>query len=864
MRLGYLVLAATTILLAAIESVSATEAVTDLSSATEINANDKRFLQSGETDETTGSASASSDSKANADKSFSLAMISKMKQIMDSEKASKAQHSAVGQELPMSMLRIARQAARGSFAVRHARQSSLQLLASLPTQLRGSVPAYGQSYTPVTPPIAPRVPSSRSFSSAAALESVKWPSELAKRVHRRMRNFPRNYEAKELVVEAGMNPAEWALASSSFRKSFLSEPSKYFENEAELLAFGRDLDDVKRHNSFIFYPYFLDFAKANNYLTTVEDNDNALSLQQLTDLRLPHEMYPFATAMKRKIIYHEGPTNSGKTHQALERLKEAGEDGGIYCGPLRLLALEIFERMNTDGLYTSLVTGQEKKIVPYASHVSCTVEMANINRPWDVAVIDEIQLIGDPQRGWAWTRALFGLQAKEIHVCGSGEAVHLVKKFAETTGDEFELRSYERRSPLEIAPKHLGSYSHIRPGDCVVAFSRRDIFQIKRDIEIKTGEKCCIIYGQLPPETRSQQARLFNDRSNDYNILVASDAVGMGLNLNIRRVVFATVKKYSGGGGGMIDIPASLAKQIAGRAGRYGSDFPSGEATCLLEEDLEYLKSSYDEVPTPLTSAGLFPSSEQMEEFAKQLPGITDLADLVDKYVMLARLDGDYFMCNHQDMKDAATLLRDTELTLSDRFMFCMSPVSLRNPLARKVFLEYARAHSLGQSVKLDIYLPKYPPRTAEALGDVEIKAKIIDLYLWLSFRFEDTFVEKDLALELKIRVLELVEQGLVNTTYNREEKKTRWSSGVANGRRSAPRGQVDLSRFQDRNKYGSNRGNRENWRNDRSKHVEQEATTPAEPAVAQAQDKYTDEKCSDETEENKQSWTSRVFSQFR
>ncbi|KAG6604507.1 putative secreted RxLR effector protein [Phytophthora cinnamomi] len=626
----------------------------------------------------------------------------------------------------------------------------------------------------------------RSFSAAAATaeqpqqqqqqQRIKWPSDVARRVHRRMRNFPRNFEAKELVVKAGMNPAEWALAASSFRKSFLSDPAKYFEDEEELAAFARDLDHVKRHSSFIFYPYFLDYAKANSYLATDEDNDNALSLQQLTDLRLPHEMYPFATAMKRKIIYHEGPTNSGKTHQALERLKQAGEDGGIYCGPLRLLALEIFERMNMDGLYTSLVTGQEKKIVPYSTHVSCTVEMANINRPWDVAVIDEIQLIGDPQRGWAWTRALFGLQAKEIHVCGSGEAVHLVRKFAETTGDDFELRSYERRSPLEISTTHLNNYSNIRPGDCVVAFSRRDIFQIKRDIEIKTGQKCCIIYGQLPPETRSQQARLFNDRNNDFNILVASDAVGMGLNLNIRRVVFATVKKYSGGSGGMVDIPASLAKQIAGRAGRYGSDFASGEATCLLEEDLEYLKESYDEVPTPLTSAGLFPSSEQMEEFAKQLPGITDLADLVDKYVMLARLDGDYFMCNHQDMKDAATLLRDTELTLSDRFTFCMSPV------------------------KLDIYLPKYPPRTAEALGDVEIKAKIIDLYLWLSFRFEETFVEKDLALELKTQVLELVEQGLVNTTYNREEKKTRWSSGAANGRHSTPRGQMDLSRFRNRN----------------------------------------------------------------
>ncbi|KAG1705594.1 hypothetical protein DVH05_003281 [Phytophthora capsici] len=746
----------------------------------------------------------------------------------------------------MSMLRLARPL---STAVRGPRISLRSLHPSLQLSAVSTAPlSYSNSnYTPSYANVTLRVPLQSSYSTAAAVAKetsrIKWPSELAKRVHRRMRNFPRNYEVKELVVEAGMNPAEWALAASSFRKSFLSEPSKYFEDQEELMAFGRDLDDVKRHNSFIFYPYFLDFIKTNNYLVTNEENDNALSLQKLTDLRLPHEMYPFATAIKRKIIYHVGPTNSGKTHQALERLKQAGEDGGIYCGPLRLLALEIYERMNADGLYTSLVTGQEKKIVPYSSHVSCTVEMANINRPWDVAVIDEIQLIGDPQRGWAWTRALFGLQANEIHVCGSGEAVNLVQKFAETTGDEFELRSYERRSPLEIAPKHLASYSHIRPGDCVVAFSRRDIFQIKRDIEVKTGQKCCIIYGQLPPETRSQQARLFNNRDNDFNILVASDAIGMGLNLNIRRVVFATVKKYTGGGGGMVDISPALAKQIAGRAGRSGSDFASGEATCLLEEDLEYLKESYEEVPAPLTSAGLFPSSEQMEEFAKQLPGITDFADIVDKYVMLARLDGDYFMCNHQDMKDAATLLRDTELALSDRFTFCMSPVSLRNPLARKVFLEYARAHSLSQSVKLDIYLPKYPPRTAEALGDVEIKAKIIDLYLWLSFRFEETFVEKNLALELKTQVLELVEQGLVNTTYNREEKKTRWASGAANGRRSTPRGQFDVDRFRKQRK--------DNKQKPKSNRREDPETMEKTPRT---------EKDSDEVTESTKTWISRMF----
>lgn len=611
---------------------------------------------------------------------------------------------------------------------------------------------------------------------AVATEVLTWPGELAKDVYKRLKPFPRNYECKALAVEAGLNPAEWPVAAGAFRNAFLRNPERFFANTSELLHFARDLNAHAQKNrgaSFLFYPYFLDFCKAANYVPAL-DSDTTFTLQQLTDLRLPHELYPLAAAMTRKVVYHEGPTNSGKTHAALERLKLAGADGGIYCGPLRLLALEIYERLNLDGLYTSLVTGQEKKLLPHATHVSSTVEMANINRRWDVAVIDEIQLLGDPQRGWAWTRAFFGLQANEIHVCGSSEAVHLVQKFCEASGDEFELRSYERRAPLAIADEPLRSYRHVRPGDCVVAFSRREIFQIKREIEVKTGESCCIIYGQLPPETRSQQARLFNARDNGHNILVASDAVGMGLNLNIARVVFSSVKKFTGGSGGMTDITPSLAKQIAGRAGRSGSAYASGVATCLQDADLTYLRESYEQPPTPLTSAGLFPSSEQMEAFAQQMPGVTDLGDLIDKYVLLARLDGDYFLCNHADMKDAAALLRDVDMTLTDRFTFCMAPVNLRNPLARRVYIDYATAHARNESVALDIYLPKYAPQTAEALRDVEIKAQIIDLYLWLSFRFEATFGERALAEERKTRVLELVEQGLVNTTYSKDTKRSR------------------------------------------------------------------------------------------
>lgn len=111
--------------------------------------------------------------------------------------------------------------------------------------------------------------------------------------------------------------------------------------------------------------------------------------------------------INRKIHLHVGPTNSGKTYSALKRLTEA--KSGIYCGPLRLLAHEIFERMNNNGIACNLVTGEEKRIISEdATLTSSTVEMVELNRDLEVAVVDEIQMIGDRNRGWAWTQALLG------------------------------------------------------------------------------------------------------------------------------------------------------------------------------------------------------------------------------------------------------------------------------------------------------------------------------------------------------------------------------------------------------------------------------------------------------------------------
>lgn len=183
----------------------------------------------------------------------------------------------------------------------------------------------------------------------------------------------------------------------------------------------------------------------------------------------------------------------------MKRLEQA--ESGIYCGPLRLLAHEIFEKMNEKGVACNLLTGEERReVAPFAPLTSSTVEMASLNKTLDVAVIDEIQMIADPDRGWAWTQALLGLKAKEIHLCGEASAVPLVKKICETLDEEVVVNNYERLTPFTVSFETLrNDLSKVTKGDCIVAFSRRDIFNLKEKIEKATGLRCAVAYGALPP-----------------------------------------------------------------------------------------------------------------------------------------------------------------------------------------------------------------------------------------------------------------------------------------------------------------------------------------------------------------------------
>lgn len=270
----------------------------------------------------------------------------------------------------------------------------------------------------------------------------------------------------------------------------------------------------------------------HGFLTSKRFTETNLQDQaKLADLRYPAEWYPGTREIQRTIHLHVGPTNSGKTYHALQRLEQA--KSGIYAGPLRLLAHEVYTRLNARGKPCNLITGDERQLVEgNVSMSSCTVEMVPVNLDVDVAVIDEIQMIGHQERGWAWTQAVMGLRAKELHLCGEERTVPLIKELAAAMGDDLRIHHYKRLSPLKTMSASLrGDLNNLRKGDCVVAFSKVNIHRLKDDIERTTRRRVAVIYGSLPPEIRAQQAALFNDQTNDYDILVASDAIGMGLNL---------------------------------------------------------------------------------------------------------------------------------------------------------------------------------------------------------------------------------------------------------------------------------------------------------------------------------------------
>ncbi|KAJ9669381.1 RNA helicase [Coniosporium apollinis] len=539
----------------------------------------------------------------------------------------------------------------------------------------------------------------------------------------------------------------------------------------------------------------------------------------LADLRYPTEWFPRARTMQRQIHVHVGPTNSGKTYHALKRLEQA--ESGCYAGPLRLLAHEVFTRLNAKGKRCALITGEERRYpdeetdLPFMS--SCTVEMVPLGADLDVAVIDEIQMLGSEERGWAWTQAFLGLQAKEVHLCGEERTVPLIKQLAAMTGDKVEIHHYKRLSPLQMSSESLkGKLGKLQKGDCIVVFSVMGIHAMRKEIERATGKKVAIVYGSLPPETRAQQARLFNDPNNDYDFLVASDAIGMGLNLSIKRVIFESAQKNNGYQ--MVTLKTADIKQIAGRAGRYRTAAQATEpaqAPPIVDVDdgasptrepavdtanppaplpptdntnIGYVTTLEDfDYPTvakamlseaePIRTAGIIPPASIIERFSSYFPPGTPFSYILLRLSEISQTSGRFHMCGLRDQLAIADTIQPVKgLTTVDRIIFCAAPASKRDKGMHKLLRALAecvaeqRAGSLLDIAEFNLeVLDQEPDPSRRYLSELETLHKGLVLYLWLSYRFSGVFTTRALCFHVKELVENKIEECLRNFAFTPE-----------------------------------------------------------------------------------------------
>ncbi len=450
------------------------------------------------------------------------------------------------------------------------------------------------------------------------------------------------------------------------------------------------------------------------------------------------DFYPAARSLVRKLVLVVGPTNSGKTHRALERLKRA--ESGVYLGPLRLLALEVRDRLEADGFPTSLITGELREIRenPRAAFTASTIEMTDFDAHVDIAIIDEVQMLGDAERGWAWVQAILGVPAREVWMLGSPEAQDAVQTLAQYLGEPLETISTERLTELEIDARPT-RFADIAPQSVLVAFSRREVLDLAAEASSQHNRDCAVIYGALSPEVRTAQAERF--RRGDVDLVVATDAIGMGLNLPVKHVLFTSLTKWDGKA--ETALPRELVWQIAGRAGRYGQH-ARGHVGALDRRTLEFIRTALEARPAAVPRFyRQGPTWPIVSAIAAALRSEC-LEQILESFLRRAKLpDNQYFSAAlGEDQIGIARILDCVHgLPLKTRLALSVAPVPMlaRKQLPRE-FLLFANAIANGERLRLDVLRYHLPPAAGAEQQRAEFAVRLLNLYCWLHYRWPDVF----------------------------------------------------------------------------------------------------------------------------
>lgn len=450
--------------------------------------------------------------------------------------------------------------------------------------------------------------------------------------------------------------------------------------------------------------------------------------------RNPIDDYPQAREMKRHFILHVGPTNSGKTYQSLERLREC--EKGIYLGPLRLLALEVFDKFNRMEVPCSLITGEESNLVDGAVCQASTIEMLNTHDYYDIAVIDEAQMLADPRRGHNWTRAILGIRANEIHVCMAQSAENIVEKLITLCDDTYEVFHYERMTPLTFEPFKEGTdgdnyIRQLKPGDAVITFSKGGVLGISEQIE-KAGLKTSVIYGNLPPSARKFQVEQF--AVGETEVVVATDAIGMGINLPIKRIVFSTIEKFDG-----IEkrvLHSQEIKQIAGRAGRKGI---YEEGFCTSVDEPDYVRECLT-VPDPIITIAPLGFPDVLLELPYNLLYILEVWAEMAPSEPFTKMDITEVMELYKIFRSIDAKSREN-ISKQEMYSLITCPIDTDEPVLKKDFIRCCMDYNDGCT---GYFLPDFEGNP-NYLYNWETFYKRLDLYYQISRKTGKIINEKEL-----------------------------------------------------------------------------------------------------------------------
>ena len=288
--------------------------------------------------------------------------------------------------------------------------------------------------------------------------------------------------------------------------------------------------------------------------------------------------------IKKKVTAVLGPTNTGKTHLAIETMLSF--DSGMIGFPLRLLAREVYDKIikKVNVNKVALITGEEKIIPNNAKYFLCTVESMPIDKDLDFVAVDEIQMCADHERGHIFTDRLLNQRGNKLTMLMGSSTI---KKIILNLEDDIEFINRNRLSKLSyVGHKKI---SRINRKTVIIAFSAEEVYAIAELIRRQKGG-AAIVMGSLSPKTRNAQVELY--QSGDVDFLVATDAIGMGINMDLENVYFSNLKKFDGKK--LRKLNLSEIGQIAGRAGRYLNDGNfgiTGDCKEINAEEVELLEN---------------------------------------------------------------------------------------------------------------------------------------------------------------------------------------------------------------------------------------------------------------------------------